>query len=45
MIINQLKVNLYQKLKKERYQSFKKQTDIQNLYYLDEEDPKKGRGR
>lgn len=45
VIINQLKVNLYQKLKKERYQSFKKQTDIQNLYYLDEEEPKKGRGR
>ncbi len=45
IMINQLRINLYQTVQKERYQAIKKHFDEQELYYLDEEDQKKGRGR
>ena len=45
IMINQLRINLYQAVQKERYQAIKKHFDEQELYYLDEEDQKKGRGR
>jgi len=40
IIINQLRIKLYNKVSQRRIYN-----DLNNLYYLDEEEPKKGRGR
>lgn len=40
IIINQLRIKLYNKVNKRKIYN-----NLDNLYYLDEEEPKKGRGR
>lgn len=45
IIIKQLKINLFQQIQKERYEMVKKQILNEDLYYLDEEEVRKGRGR
>ena len=45
MIVRQLRVCLYQAMQREHYQSLLKQQMTDDLYYLDEEQNEKGRGR
>ena len=44
-IINQLKVLFFKNVQKERYQVVRRQMMNEDLYYLEEENEKKGRGR